>query len=157
MYTCRLSHVGPYRTEALAAYPSDMCKAIAEALLTTLLTWKPSVLKTLKSLPVGGDHPSTPAARTDEEERIFGKHLDVEEVIMAPKGAIPTIPTGASSALAAPQDLVLTGTDKIDTDPGPTQVPTTLPGWTPDETGPATNTTTRQSGEPPTDFEKPLS
>ena len=115
--------VGPYKTETLAAYPSDMCKAIAEALLTALLARKPSVLRTLKSLPVGGDLSSTPAARLDEEESIFGKHLDVVEFIMAPKSAIPTSPTDTSDASAAPLNLVLTGTDKIATDLGPTTVP----------------------------------
>ena len=73
--------------------PPDMCKAIAEALLTALLAWKPPVLKPLKSLPVGGDLSSTPAARMEEEESSFGKHLVVEEFITAPKRATPTIPT----------------------------------------------------------------
>ena len=148
--------VGPYKTESLAAYPSDMCKAIAEALLTALLARKPSVLRTLKSLPVGGDLSSTPAARLDEEESIFGKRLDVVEFIMAPKSAIPTSPTDTSDASAAPLNLVLTGTDKIATDLGPTTVPPTLPGGTPDETGLATNTPTKQFREPLPDFERPL-
>ena len=57
IHTCHPSEegdVGPYKTEALAAYPSDMCRAMAEALMQALLAWEPSVLVPLKSLPVGG-------------------------------------------------------------------------------------------------------
>ena len=113
--------VGPFKTEALAAYPPDMCEAVAEALLTATLAWKPSVLKPLKSLPVGGDLSSTSAARMNEEESSFGNHVDVEEFFTAPKSATPTIPASTPNASAATQDVVLTGTDKIAL--GPTTVP----------------------------------
>ena len=41
--------VGPFRTESSATYPSDMCRAIAEALVASFLQWRPT------AQPSGGD------------------------------------------------------------------------------------------------------